>query len=543
MRIRTLIVPSMLVLAVAAAVAWAARSPVSGGSRAPGASADDVAATVDRVRSHLRESWADAQITPADFADELTVLRRLSLCLHGTIPSLEEVRQFEADTWPDRLDRWTQRMLADVRFADYFSERLARSFVGKESGAFIVFRRDRFVNWLSGELKENRPYDAIVREMLSQQGTWTDKPATNFVTAAFANDDIDENKLAGRAVRAFLGQRMDCAQCHDHPFAHWKQHDFEGLAAHFGQARLSIVGVEDKSKREGAPVEYMVQDRKTLDERMVAPVVPFGQEWLPAEGTRRSKLAAWITHPDNRRFERAAANRVWGLMFGKPYVQPVDDLPDPGDPDKPDLLDLLGNDFREHGCDLKRLIRVIAASPPFRLESAESRAEEAGKTDPARAADDWAAFPMVRLRPEQVIGSMLQATSVKTIDQNSHLIIRAIRFGREKEFVEEYGDLGDNELEDRTGTIPQALLRMNGKLSQETTQSGLLNASGRIASMAGSDERCLETCYLVCLSRRPTPDERVHFLAQLGRNMGQRRQAVEDFFWTLFNSPEFSWNH
>jgi hypothetical protein len=139
---------------------------------------------------------------------------------------------------------------------------------------------------------------------------------------------------------------------------------------------------------------------------------------------------------------------------------------------------------------------------------------------------------------------MLQAASVKTIDQNSHLIVRAIRFGRENEFVEEYGDLGDNELEDRTGTIPQALLRMNGKLSQETTQANFLNASGRIASMAGTDEGCVETCYLVCLSRRPTNEEREHFLAQLSKAAGNtRQQAVEDIFWTLFNSPEFSWNH
>jgi hypothetical protein len=110
--------------------------------------------------------------------------------------------------------------------------------------------------------------------------------------------------------------------------------------------------------------------------------------------------------------------------------------------------------------------------------------------------------------------------------------------------VNEYGDLGENELDEHPGTVPQALLRMNGEFTNESLQSGFVNSSGRIARFAGSEELCLETCYLICLSRRPTDEERDHFLPQLREaKKDQRVQVVEDLYWGLFNSPEFSWNH
>ena len=535
MRIKAIIAPVLVLLIVVGIVSWAQLSPV-GPPDLTSTQVPDMTATLGRLNHYLEVLWEQDGLTPAQPADDLQVLRRLSLALHGTIPSLEEIRAFEDDQGPDRISRWTARMLADNRFADYFAERLARSFVGVGGGPFIIFRRDRFVGWLTEQLRENRPYDELVRDMISGTGLWTDQPATNFVTVGFANDELDVNKLAGRAVRAFLGQRIDCAQCHDHPFDEWKQTDFQGLAAHFAQVRLSPVGIEDTSSG-----ELEVRDPVTIQDRIVPPVVPFHREWLPLDGSRRERLAAWITHPENRRFERAIANRVWGLMFGRPYSQPVDDLPDPGDPSEPDLPDILGADFREHGYDLGRLIQVVAASRPFRLASTHP------SQDPdqlERLKEHWAVFPLVRLRPEQAIGAMLQAASIQAIDRNSHLMVRTIRFFREGDFVQEYGDMGEDELEDRSGTVAQALLRMNGKLSHEMTETDAFTSAGRIAAMASTDERCLEACYLVCLTRRPTPQEREHFLAQLDASQdGERETIVQDIFWSLFNSPEFAWNH
>lgn len=267
-------------------------------------------------------------------------------------------------------------------------------------------------------------------------------------------------------------------------------------------------------------------------------------------------LAAWITHAENKRFERAIANRVWGLMFGRPFLsdRPVDDLPDPDVAGEPDALDILGSDFREHDCDLRRLIQVIATSQAFRLDSRHPLAEQLQDPDlsPDRAEEigesldlaeqRWAVFPLVRLRPEQVIGAMLQANNLHTIDQNSHLFVRAMRYFREQDFVNEFGDAGSEELDSRPSTISQALLRMNGKLARELTETNPFFAPGRVLVGSPTPEAAMETIYLVSLTRRPSAAERDYFLPGFEKR-NQRNNAVTDLFWVLFNSPEFSWNH
>ena len=542
--------PCAIVVGVFAATSYAVRSTLVSKS-APGNSIQHAklvdAAVVDRIESELVRLWDNANLQPAAPADDLTVLRRLSLALHGTIPSLEELREFESDDAPQRIERWTDRMLEDPRFSDYFAERLARSYVGVENGQFLIFRRDRFINWLSTQLKQQRPYDEIVSELISGRGVWTGNGEVNFLTSGFADDEFDANKLTARSVRAFLGQRMDCAQCHDHPFDHWKQSEFEGLAAHFAQVQLSLAGVVDGKKK-----EHVVEDTITLEERTVAPSVPFHPEWLGKEGSRRDRLARWITHPENERFGRAASNRVWALIFGRPFLvdRPVDDLPDPDhDPDSV-MLDLLGAEFRRHDYDLRHLVRLITSSQAFRMSSVspyqpDDQAALIQNEDISlklmAAEERWAVFPLVRLRPEQVIGAMLQANNIRTIDQNSHLIIRAMKFFRERDFVDEFGDPGVEELQDRSGTIPQALLRMNGEFARDLTEANPFFAPGRISATASSTDTMIETVYLCCLTRRPTTVEKTHFHEAF--ESGTLSDAVEDLFWILFNSPEFSWNH
>lgn len=512
---------------------------------------------LDRVNQELFRLRSEASVELSAPADELQVLRRLSLALHGTIPSLEELRKFQADQSPQRLLRRIDQMLKDDRFAEYFAERLARSFVGVENGQFIIFRRDRFLSWLATQLRENRPYDDIVRQMISGTGVWTGAGEVNFLTAAFADDEFDPNKLTARATRAFLGQRMDCVQCHDskierdeYRFQEWKQSDFHGIAAHFSQLELSLAGVIDNQQK-----EHVYESGGTFAETEIAPSVPFHPEWMGDAGSRRERLARWMTHPENQRFERATANRIWGLLFGTPFLanHPVDDLPDPGTDDRTQLLDILGADFRTHGYDLQRMIQVIVISDAFQMSSispydelSQNSTAELGASDDAEellrlSEENWALFPLVRLRPEQVIGSMLQANSIRTIHQNSHLIVRAMRFFRENDFVDEFGDPGVNELQAWSGTIPQALLRMNGQLSRELTELNPFFAPGRIAATASSPEKVIETCYLACLTRSPTEAELSYFLKRF--EDGERNEVIVDLYWTLFNSPEFSWNH
>jgi Protein of unknown function (DUF1553)/Protein of unknown function (DUF1549) len=501
---------------------------------------NDLKATVEALNTNLRAEWAKASLIAAPPANDLQVARRLSLALMGTVPSLEEIRQFESLPEAERLDWWLEHVLRDRRSADFLAERVARAVVGTEDGPFLLYRRRRFVTWLGDELAKNTPYDQVVREMIAGNGLWTDHPSTNFITVTSRPEEgnqPDPIRLAGRVTRAFLGLRLDCAQCHDHPFASWTQDHFEGFAAYFGQARLGFKGIQDGDG------QFEVEDRKTKEKRVVEPGVPFGADLLPKDGSRRERLAVWVTHPKNPYFARATANRAWAILFGRPLIAPVDNLEPQGvSPDKEKtladkLLDILADDFRRHGHDLRRLFRVIAATDAFRRDSAA----DFDVSDAHERA--WAVFPLSRLRPEQVVGAMLQSASIATIDAESHIVTRLMRYGQSNDFLKAYGDTGDDEFDERGGTIPQRLVLMNGDLVRERTKDGILNASSRIASMAPSDAKAIELAYLCVLGRRPTSNETEHFTVRLADTERTRGQRLEDLYWTLLNSTEFSWNH
>jgi hypothetical protein len=498
------------------------------------ARADDFRATVTAVNAAFRAEWTAAKLEVAPPANDLAVMRRLSLGLTGTVPALEEVRQFEAQPAGERLDGWANHLVNDRRFSDYFAERMARAYVGTEDGPLLAYRKRRFLAWLSDQFANNTPYADVVFQMIAQQGLNTDKPAVNFVAATFdeAKKGPDAEKLAIRVSRAFLGLRLDCAQCHDHFLEPtWKQTHFQSLAAFFGQTKHAVTNVLDKT--EG---EYAFEDRATGKTNEIAPAVPLLPKLLPDTGTRRERLAAWVTHKDNVYFARATVNRVWAMMTGRPLLKRIEaqTLDETG----PAALDVLAKDFAAHGYDLKRLIRLIAATEVYRLDSAADF-EITDAHDKA-----WAAFPLTRLRPEQVIGNVIQASSATTIDQRSHIVTRAKRYFNERDFVQRYGDADDDEFAKAHGTIPQRLLMMNGDLVDGRAREELLNASSQIALFARDDAAAVETAYLSVLTRRPTPAESAHFAAKLsGTANEERRRRVADLYWTLFNSTELSFNH
>ncbi len=490
---------------------------------------------VPRIDASFQREWAAAGIAPVARADDLTVARRLSLALVGSIPSLEEIRRFEAHPPADRLVWWTDQLLADERSPHYLAERLARAYVGVIPGPFVLYRRHRFVHWLADQLRENVPYDALVRQMIASEGLWTDHPATNFITVAIKPDTEeppDPEVLAGRVARAFLAIRLDCAECHDHPLADWKQADFQGLAAYFAQTERSLIGI-----REGEH-EYQAVLHNTGEEREVPPRVPFATALVPSSGSRRQQLAAWITAPENRAFARATVNRAWALLFGRPLVEPIDDIPPEG-PHSP-VLEQLADDFIAHRYNLRRLIRTIASLEVFRLESRGT--DETPPTELQFA--HWAAFSLVRLRPEQVVGAAFQASSLRTTDYQSHLILRFARALGQQEFIKRFGDAGEDEMVAAGGTIPQRLLMMNGELLHNATDPDPLDAPAHIGMLARDGETAVEIAYLMTLTRRPTAEESAHFADRLRNLAGeQRQQAVGDLCWTLLNSTEFNWNH
>jgi len=499
-----------------------------------------VRASVARIDACLAETWAEKQIAPALPAPDLAIARRMSLALTGTIPSLEELRHFEQRPVEHRLDTFLAERLADRRSADYLAERLARAFVGVEDGPFLVYRRRRFVAWLTDRIADNTPYDEIVRSLIAEQGLWTDKPSTNFITVTIDPNDgnrPDPDRLAARVARAFLGVRLDCAECHDHPFEPWKQQDFQALAAFFGGTRHSLRGIHDVT---GA---FQVESRQTGKLVTIVPAVPFQAELQPRRGPQRERLADWITHTDNRAFARVTVNRAWAILFGRPLVEPIDSIP--LNAPLPPVLELLADDFVASGFDWRRLLQVIASTRAFRLDSRAPDAPEVDEGERQQRETHWAQFPLTRLRSEQVIGGLLQSASLATLDYESSILLRAGRAIGQREFIERYGDEGADEFEDRGGTIPQRLLMMNGKIVGEKTSDSLLgNAATQIAVLAPNDATAVETAFLAVFTRRPTPEEAGHFQDRLKGTTGRKRiERLGDLYWTLLNSTEFSWNH
>jgi hypothetical protein len=514
-------------------------------ARAGKASDGDFADALAEVNAQFVEHWRSQGLSTAPRADDITIARRLALALVGTVPSLEEIRALEDVPSNQRLSWWLDHLLADHRFADYWAERLARVYVGSEQGNVVLFRRNRFTLWLGENLAKNTPYDEVVRHLLADEGIWTGTPAANFITATVTpgtDNQPDPIRLAGRTARAFLGMRIDCLQCHDDKLGNVNlgnvddphsgtQADFHELAAFFGPTKVQLSGVADGN------MPYKTKLLGSEEEAVIRPQVPYSADLYDGHGKRRGQLSRWVTHRNNKPFARATVNRVWALLCGRPLVEPIDDIPLAGP--FPPALEVLAADFADHDYDLQRLIRLIAASNVFQRDS---RADFE-VTDEHEAA--WAIFPLTRLRPEQMAAAVIQASSLKTIDGQAHVLMRIAKYGQTQQFVRRYGDLGEDEFTERGSTIPQRLLMMNGNLVTERTRPNpIISASTRIAVLTGDLQTQLDAAFLAVLSRRPTPEESRHFTVRLrdleSRN---REQAVEDLYWTLVNSSEFCWNH
>lgn len=502
-----------------------------------------LAETISAIDQQWSTSLAAEGLDHAEKADWLTICRRVSLSLVGNGLSLEEIRELERVPESQRVSTHLQNLLVDQRFHNYWSERWTRYLVGTDEGQFVTYRRRRFRVWLEGVLAQNLPYDEMVRRLITAEGLWTDKPEVNFLTATFDSNDgnPDPIRLAARTSRAFLGLRIDCLQCHndflgnvnlgdaDEP-REGMQTDFHQLAAFYSSAKTNgLQGVRS------GDVEYNYKYLDADEEVAVQAGVPYSPELLPDEGDPRERLATWVTHPQNRQAAKSAVSHVWALMFGQPVAEAVDNLPldEEADP----VVELLAEDFVENDFDLRRLIRLIAGSAPFQVDS-RADFEVTQQHEQAHAV-----FPLVRLRPEQVARSIIQAARIKKIDRDSSLFLQFQRLTGTNDFVTQYGDMGEDEFTTDSVTITQRLLMMNGNMIGEIANfNPVLNSTGHVGMFAADDTAAVETLYLCALNRYPSDTEREHFVARISES-DNRNEALEDLVWILLNSSELAWNH
>ncbi|MAI71525.1 MAG: hypothetical protein CMM01_11495 [Rhodopirellula sp.] len=498
---------------------------------------------VQEINAERLQRLASLGLDHSEPADWLTICRRLSLALVGNGLSLEEIRGLEQIEESKRERVHLENLLEDQRFHHYWAERWSRFLVGTDGGQFIVYRRRRFRIWLAEVFAANQRYDRFVRELLTAEGLWTDKPQVNFLTATFDSNDgsADPIRLAARTSRVFLGLRIDCLQCHNDflgnvnlghgtDLREGMQQDFHQLAAFFTSAKTNgLQGVRD------GEVDYVYKYLNDDEETDVQAGVPFLPELLPEKGKPRARLATWVTHPDNMQAARAAISHVWALMFGRSMGEAVDNLPldEPCHP----MMDLLARDFVAHGFNLRRLIRVIAASEAFRAGS------RAGFEITSEHEHNFAVFPLVRLRPEQVAGAIIQAARIKTTDRESSLFLQLQTMAGANDFVTQYGDVGEDEFNSDSITITQRLLMMNGELLRDLVEANpLLNASAHAGMFATDSQQIVDLLYLSSLNRHPTPVEKEHFVSRIDCSEDTEK-AIEDLVWVLLNSSELAWNH
>ncbi|HZU35445.1 MAG TPA: DUF1549 and DUF1553 domain-containing protein, partial [Gemmataceae bacterium] len=481
---------------------------------------------IDRA---IDQQLEKAKIPPSPIADDAEFLRRVSLDLAGRIPRVAEVRAFLADRSPDKRRRLVDRLLGSRQYATNFAN-LWRAQLLPPNGQMGQQFAPRLEAWLRKDLADNVPYDRMVRQLLTvSMDEITNGDSSPDASVYYAAQEYKPENLAASTSRLFLGIKVECAQCHNHPFATWTRQQFWQYATFFAGLDANT----SSKKRLAKPPELRIPNT----DRFVQARFLDGKRppWKKGTDPRRL-LADWMTSPDNPYFARAAVNRLWAHFFGIGLVEPVDDLSAGTAPNHPELFSELSRQFVSHGYDLKFLIRAITTSRAYGLSSTETYP---GQDQPGL----FARMAIKGLTPEQLFDSLAQATGYRDLGQT-----RQVFFGRptsmRSEFLARF-DSQDRPTEVQT-SILQALALMNGKFTADATSlehSETLMAVAEAPFLA-TPEKQVETLFLTTLSRPPQPAELKRFVGYVQR-AGKKgeRSALADVFWALLNSSEFMLNH
>lgn len=499
---------------------------------------DDAQQLAGRIDEAIAAKWRAAGLTPAGLADDPTFLRRASLDLAGRIPAAAEVRRFLADRAANKRRQAIDRLLQSPGYVSQQTNIWVGLLLPLEGNDF----QERFLvtgmeSWLRNQFAENISYDRMVRELLTVAMPSSGNrrgpeplPSVRQSASPLAFYQAKQGKpeeLAAGMTRLFLGVRLECAQCHNHPFARWTREQFWNQAAFFAgiRSRGDIFGPlsEIADRRELLiPGTSRVAQARFLD----------GGEprWKFKVGARTT-LADWVTAKNNPYFARAAVNRLWSQFFGVGLIEPVDDFRDDNPPSHPELLDELARQFVDHGFDYQYIIKAIALSKTYQLGSRYD--------GPAPDPRLFARMPVRGLTPEQLYASFVQATGYR--DPYPANQRRFIPNSFQNQFRSRFR--AQQKPAEYQVALTQALLMMNHKDIADLThpdRGETLAAVVHAPFMTETDK--IEALYLAALSRPPRPEEssRMRLLVERNANRGQ---ALADVFWSLLNSSEFMFNH
>jgi len=493
--------------------------------QARGDEAKELAALIDR---HVQVSLEAAAWKAAPTAEDAEFLRRVHLDLHGVAPSAERVRRFLASTDPDKRIHLINELLDAPRFGEHFGNLWRRRLLSPAASEQRV-PSDRFAAWLAERFNRNDGWDRMARDLLTATGKLEENPAVAYLIEG--RNPLGVTDLTDLASRYFLGVRLNCAQCHDHPFVAWKQQDYWGMAAFFTQiqtpGRPKMVyqaGVQDNPKLTLATL----QAADTLDGYQLQQPMFLGGRSLEAtnEQPLRVALADWITAPENAYFARAAVNRLWWQFFGRGLVNPVDDMHSANAPSPPELLDVLSQRFAQLGFDQKLLCRAIVSSRTYQQTS---RPGEHG---------DLEAILFGRMSVKSLSAEQLFDSLVEILGPPAKAAGIDARLGARHEFIQFFSGDGDDEPTRYERGIPHLLRLMNSPQFAGRSITALVErTTGRV-----SVEEATNALFLTILSRLPTEAER-ELAHELLAGTTSQEIAYRELAWALLMSSEFALNH
>ncbi|MEQ8768376.1 MAG: DUF1549 and DUF1553 domain-containing protein [Planctomycetota bacterium] len=485
---------------------------------------------IGEIDRFIHDKLRKMRLTPAPVCSDEVFVRRVFLDVLGVLPTPAEVREFLGDDAPDKRQQLVDRLLRRPEFSDVWAMQWAEV-LRVEADQLEPKGMFLYTELLREAFASDVPLDELVRTLLTSEGGNFTNPEANFYLT-----ERDPKAIAENVSQVFLGIRIQCAQCHNHPFERWTMDDYYGFAAFFG--RIATKRAED-------PRETVVfvrgsgEVQHARDNRVVAPKFLGGAEPEIKPGQdRRAVLAEWLTSKDNPWFAANIANRVWARFFGRGLVEPVDDVRVSNPPSHPELHRWLGERLAQSGWDLRALIRDITASRTYQLAASADDV-------PASA---FAKANVRRLTAEQLLEAIGQVTGQPTKFRGLPLGARATQVAGgspDSYFLDTFGRPRRSSpcaCERRNEpTLGQALHLINGP----TLTQKLRHERGRLKQLLASeasDEVILETLYLSAYARPPRPDELEALRAEI-EGAGDRAAVLEDVFWAILNSKEFLFTH
>lgn len=463
-----------------------------------------------------------AEIPASPTTDDVEFLRRVYLDLHGVVPTPERVVSFLADQAADKRAKVIDELLADPRFAAHLADLWDDYLIPTAEDPRAT--RQRLNAWLQ-ESFHTKPWDQIARDLVTAAGHRDQNPAVLYLLKG--RETLNPAEITDLVSQYFLGMRLNCAQCHDHPFTTWKQSDYWGLAAFFTEVKYT----DRRQQKSGLISDNSAIDITKLEEAARLRQLKFlgGDEYAPQTGVaHRQALADWLTSPRNPYFARAMVNRLWANFFGRGLVDPFDDMHPTNKPSHPELLAELSARFIDSGFDLRFLCRSICNSTPYQRTSRPASGNESD-------ALLYSHMTIKLLSPEQLYDSL--AVVLPTTRERKR---PAGNVDPREEFVQFFRAEGDSNSSAYNRGIPQLLRLMNSPewLSPRSERATVRQIIGSVP-----DDAAIDALVLHMLARKPADDERKILNDFVSQHPASREEAYAEVLWCLLNSSEFTLNH